>query len=114
MANAGKTVFAQFTKVRSIHSGFYKMKDGNQKKFIPQLAIDTEIFHRAFPILVRCETKVAVEALCILLHNWQLGAQLLITVRDGALTLKGSQRMGDGRIFPKKNSAPFSLMTPIE
>jgi hypothetical protein len=32
-----------------------------------------------------------------------------ITVRDGALTLKGSHRMGDGRIF-QKIYAPLSLM----
>jgi hypothetical protein len=45
MANAGKTLFAQFTKVRSIHCVFYKCKtmdDDDQRKFIPQLAIDTE------------------------------------------------------------------------
>ncbi len=35
---------------KSIHSGIYKWKmmDGNQKKFIPQLAIDTDFFHSAF------------------------------------------------------------------
>ncbi len=50
MATADKTAFAQFTKVKSIHRGFYKwkMKDDNKKKFIPQLAIDTKFFHRAF------------------------------------------------------------------
>jgi hypothetical protein len=38
-------------------------------------------------------------------------AQLVpITVRDGAVTLKGSHKMGDGRIF-LKTSAPLSLMT---
>jgi hypothetical protein len=50
MANATKTVFAQFVKVLSIHHGFYKrkMKDDNKKKFIPQLAIDTEFSDRTF------------------------------------------------------------------
>jgi hypothetical protein len=41
MGNAGKTIFAQFIKMR-------KMKDDKQKKVIPQSAIDTEFFHRAF------------------------------------------------------------------
>ncbi len=50
MASAGKTVFAQFTKMRSIYRHFYKWKtmDGNQQKFIPKLVIDAEFFHRAF------------------------------------------------------------------
>ena len=41
---------AQFTNVRSIHSGFHKWKaiDDNKKKFILHLAIDTEFFHSAF------------------------------------------------------------------
>ncbi len=36
--DAEKIVFAQFTKVGSIHRGFYKWKkkDDNQKKFIPR------------------------------------------------------------------------------
>ncbi len=49
------------------------------------------------PILVRCKTK----AQCTLLCNWQLGALLTITVRDGTVTLKGSHRMGARRIFSK-------------
>jgi hypothetical protein len=50
MANASVTVFAQLTNVCSIHRGFYmlKMKGDNQKKFFPQLAIDTKFFHYAF------------------------------------------------------------------
>ncbi len=37
---------APFTKARSIRRGFNKWKtiDDNKKKFIPQLAIDTEYF----------------------------------------------------------------------
>ncbi len=39
-----------FTNARIIYSGFYKGKtmDDNQKKFFPQLAIDTNFFHSAF------------------------------------------------------------------
>jgi hypothetical protein len=49
MANACETVFAQFKKMRNIHCGFYKKKKyHDQKKFIPQLAIDTEFYYRAF------------------------------------------------------------------
>jgi hypothetical protein len=48
MASACKTVFAQFTKEQSIHRYGVFMMDDNQNKFIPQLAIDTEFFHRAF------------------------------------------------------------------
>ena len=56
-----------------------------------------------FSILVRCKTKGAIGAVCALLRNWQLGAELPITVRNGAVTLTGSRshRMGNGRIFPK-------------
>ena len=67
---------------------------GNKKKFSLQLAIDTEFFH--LPILVRRKTKGAVEAMCALLCKWQLGVYLPITLRDGAVTLKGFHRMGDG------------------
>ncbi len=57
--------------------------DDNKKKFIPQLAIDTEFFHSAFSSLVWCKTKGAVRS-------------------DGAQSLKGSHRTGDhGRIFIK-------------
>ncbi len=40
----------QFTNARIIHCGFYKWKtlDDEQKNVIPQLAIDTEVFHRVF------------------------------------------------------------------
>ena len=50
MASAGKTVFAQFTKARSINGAFYKWKtkDENQKMFILQLAIENEFFQHAF------------------------------------------------------------------
>jgi len=36
---------------------------------------------------------------------------MTITISEGAVTLKGSHRMGDGRIFFKKTSAPLFLMT---
>jgi hypothetical protein len=41
---------AQFTNERSIHSAFYHctMIDDNQKRFIPHLAIETELFNSAF------------------------------------------------------------------
>ncbi len=40
----------KFTNACSIHSTFYqwRMIDDNQKRFIPQLAIETELFHSAF------------------------------------------------------------------
>jgi hypothetical protein len=41
-----------------------------------------------FPILVRCKTKGAVGAVCALLLNWQLGAELPITLRDVAVTYR--------------------------
>jgi hypothetical protein len=50
LAIAGKTVFAQYTKARSIHRGisYRKMKDGDQKKFTPPLGTDSKFFHGAF------------------------------------------------------------------
>jgi hypothetical protein len=45
------------------------------KKSIPQLAIDTKFFHRAFANpFVQCKSKGAVGVMCALLSNWQLGA----------------------------------------
>jgi hypothetical protein len=43
-------ISAQFTNTRSILSAVYhcRMIDDNQKRFIPQLAIETELFHGAF------------------------------------------------------------------
>jgi hypothetical protein len=65
--------------------------DDDQKKFIPKLAIDTEFFFIAhLPNLVRFKIQGAVGALYALPRNWQLG-----------VTLKGSRRMGDGRICSK-------------
>jgi hypothetical protein len=66
-------------------------------------------FIEHLPILARCKTKGAVRAVGALLRNWQLGAKLTITVRDGAVTLEGSHLMQDGRIF-LKTFAPLSLM----
>ncbi len=56
-------------------------------------------------ILIQCKTKGAVGAVCALLCNWQLGASLPNTVGDGALTLQGSHRMGDGPFFSKNLQA---------
>jgi hypothetical protein len=47
-------------------------------------------------------------AMCALLRNGQLGAQLPITEQDGAVSLKGSHMKGEGRIFVNI-SAPLSL-----
>jgi hypothetical protein len=44
MTNAGKTVFAQLTKARSIHGGFLKWK----KKAFPLLTIYFKFFDREF------------------------------------------------------------------
>ncbi len=65
---------AQFKNAHSIHSAFYhcRMIDDNKKMFIPHLAIETELFHSAFVILVWCKTKGAVRAVCALLHIWPL------------------------------------------
>jgi len=52
-------------------------------------------------ILVLCKNKSAVRAVCAQLRNWQLGTSWPITVQDGAVTLKGSQRIADGQIFLK-------------
>jgi hypothetical protein len=56
-------------------------------------------FIAPLPILEPCKTKGAVGAVCALLRNCQLGAQLLISVQDVAVNLKGSHRMVYRRIF---------------
>jgi hypothetical protein len=67
--------------------------DDNKKKFIPQLAIDTEFFHfsRVCQSLYDVKPKAQSER-C---------APYCAIVGDGALTLKGSHGMGDGLIFSK-------------
>jgi hypothetical protein len=72
LVNDGKTVFAQFTNARSIHSGFYKRKtiDDNQKKFIPLFAIDNEFFQSVFFNPCSMQTEGAVRAVCTLLRIW--------------------------------------------
>jgi hypothetical protein len=45
MASVGKVVFAQFLQGAEHSSRLSKTMDDDQKKFIPQLAIDTEFFH---------------------------------------------------------------------
>jgi hypothetical protein len=52
--------------------------DEDQKKFIPQAAIDTEFFIVHLPILVRCKTKCAVGAVCALLAGGQLAIRFQI------------------------------------
>jgi hypothetical protein len=51
-----------------------KTMNDDQKKFIPQLVVDTEFFSAHLPILVRCKTKGAVGTVFALLRNWQLNA----------------------------------------
>jgi hypothetical protein len=83
-----------------------------KQKFIPQCQLIPNFFNGHLPIHVGCKTKTkyAVRAVSALLCNWQLGAQLPITVQYGTVALKGSHKMGDGPIF-LKTSAPLSLMT---
>ncbi len=80
MANAGKTLSWQFTKVRSIYRGFYKLKTmvtikkvystiGNRYRIC--------IFSTHLPIVVRYKPKGAVGAVCALLRNYQLGAYFI-------------------------------------
>ncbi len=104
MASAGMTVFEQFTKAGSIHRGLYKLKtmNDNKKSLFRNWQLIPNFFIAYLPVLVRCKTKGEVGAVCFLVYNWQLGAKLSITLRDGAVTLKGSHRMGDGQIFSKK------------
>ena len=95
----------QFTNARNIHSAFYqwRMIDDNQKMFIPHMAIDIDFFHSVCKSLydVKVTTKGAVRAVRALLRICPLSAQWPITVWDGAIALKGSHSMGDGRIFLK-------------
>ncbi len=50
------------------------------------------VFIAYLPIFVLCKNEGAGGAVCALLP---------ITVRDGTVTLEGSQRIEDGQIFPK-------------
>jgi hypothetical protein len=76
--------------------------DDNKKKFIPQLAIDTEFLHSAFvnPCMmlnerrsqsgVRLTAHLTIE--CLMANYCTRWCQ----------RFKGSQSMGDGQIFLKK------------
>ncbi len=91
---------AQFTNAHSIHSAFYHciMIDDNQKRFIPHLTIETELFHSAFenPCMMVCAPFCAF-------GHWVHNGQLLYEM--AALALKGSHEMGDGRNFLKSRRA---------
>jgi hypothetical protein len=67
----------QFTNARIIHCGFDKCKtlDDDQKKVIPQLAIDTEVFHRVFANPVK--PKAHSEQSYCSIGNWMPNCQLL-------------------------------------
>jgi hypothetical protein len=81
MGNAGKT------QMRGAFTA-EKLKEDDKKKLTSQLAIDSEFFHCGFAN--PCKTKGAVGAVwCTLVRDGQLGASLPISVRDGAVTLKG-------------------------
>ncbi len=83
------TLFAQFTKMRSIHRGFYKRKimDDDQKKIFCSWQLILNIFSVLLPILVGCKTKGAVGAACALLRhgskvpNCQLLYEIMTTYR---------------------------------
>jgi hypothetical protein len=81
---------AHFTNVRSIHSGFYQRK-----------MIDDNQFYSAFGHWYWFFSWCTVKPKARLLHICPLSAQRTITVQDGAIALKGSYSMGDGRIFLK-------------
>jgi hypothetical protein len=71
MANAGKTVFAQFPKTRSIHRGFSnrKMKDNyQQKSSLHFWQLIPNFFIAPLPIFVRRKTKDAAEAVYAIGH----------------------------------------------
>jgi hypothetical protein len=50
------------------------MKDDNQKRFIPHLAIESELFHSALVNPCMIKTKGAVRAVCALLRILPLSA----------------------------------------
>jgi hypothetical protein len=63
------------------------------------------LFIAHLPILVRCKTEGEVGAVCALQVTAQLAIRCMhncqVAVRDGTVTLKGSDRKGDGQIFSK-------------
>jgi hypothetical protein len=72
-----------------------------KKKLILLWQVIPNVFSAHLPILVRCKTKGAVGALCA------YTAQSTIKCLVGAVNLKGSHRMGDGRIFLKSTLISF-------
>ncbi len=117
MANAGKTLFAQFTKVRSIHCGFYKWKrmDADEKVY-SKIGNWYRIFlSHICQSLYDVKPKAQLERYAPYCATGNLvpliNCQLLYEMH-GAVALKGSHRMGDGRFFLKTSApAPLSLMT---
>jgi hypothetical protein len=78
------------------------MKYDNHKKFISQLAIDTKFFfYQAFANPYSLLNQRRSQSAVRLTAQSAIRCLIAITVRDGAVTLKGSHRMGDGRIFSK-------------
>jgi hypothetical protein len=73
----------------------------NQKRFIPHLAIETELFHSAFVNPCMMENQRPSQSGVRLTAHLAIEFIMGITVRDGALALKGSHLMGDEQIFLK-------------
>jgi hypothetical protein len=86
------------------------MIDDNQKMFLRHLAIDNDIFHSVFvnPCMMQNQRR-SQSGVCLTAHLLIECIMGNYTVRDGAIALKGSHSMGDGRIF--LNSLRYSTPT---
>jgi hypothetical protein len=72
-----------------------------KKSFSRNWQLKPNFFIAHLPILVRCKTKGAVGAECDLTAQLAIRCLIANFCRDVTVTLKGSHRMGDGRIFSK-------------
>ncbi len=104
MAKACKTVFAQFTKVRSIHRGFYKwkMKDDNKKGY-SSIGNWYEIFSSGICKSLY-DVKPNVQSEPYAPYHGQLAIKCLVATYCMRWRCN-SHRMGDRHIFLKILSA---------
>ena len=85
-----------------------------KKSLFRNWQLKPNFFIAHLPILVRCKTKGGVGAECDLIAKLAIRCLIANFCRDGTVTLKGSHRMGDGRIFSKNLHASLSLMTTYQ
>ncbi len=105
----------QFVRNLQMHGAIItaseKFIDNDKKSWFRNWPLPPNFFTAHLYILVRCKTKGAVRVVCALLRIFPLSTQWPISVLDGPESLKGSQKLGDGRTLPLIKVYRMSLIS---